>query len=261
MSPSPRACAAAWASSSPAPAAQGRRGCDRRTSRGQARVRRCPPPVADESPALVCWEVRAFARRSPRSWLTSSPEARLPRLGSRVLLAGFRRHLTDGSAQASLQFEVSCESGPATDTSFAARLITSGAPAGELSGLGNSSVSTFAVATGVEPRSSGSFRSSSVPALPPQLTAAASLRSPRAGGTVEEAETDRDMAVPVRRVLAERLPGRELRVGSGGGEVGRRRLVGEADHGAVDVHPDRSVRGGVAGGRVDARQQVGPRCR
>jgi len=32
----------------------------------------------------------------------------------------------------------------------------------------------------------------------------------------------------------------------------------KTDHGTVDVHAHRTVRGGVSGGRVDASQQVGP---
>src|SRR5579859_1926998 len=54
------------------------------------------------------------------------------------------------------------------------------------------------------------------------------------------------------------LAWRELGVGGGRGEVGGGSLRGEADDGAVDVNPDRAVRGGLASGRVDAGEQVGP---
>src|SRR5690348_5818349 len=62
-------------------------------------------------------------------------------------------------------------------------------------------------------------------------------------------------AVSAQRPLL--LPGRELRVGYGIGQVGSGRLVGKTDHGAVDVNPSRAVRSGLACRRVDAGEQVG----
>src|SRR5713226_3187953 len=58
---------------------------------------------------------------------------------------------------------------------------------------------------------------------------------------------------PAVSARASRLPGRELRVGDRVGEVGRRGLVDEADHGAVDVDSR-----GAVGGTAGAGDQVGP---
>src|SRR5258708_33516998 len=57
------------------------------------------------------------------------------------------------------------------------------------------------------------------------------------------------------------LPGWELRVRDGRGEVGGRSHGCEPDDRAVDVDSCGAVRSGLAGGRVDTRQQVGPGSR
>jgi len=55
-----------------------------------------------------------------------------------------------------------------------------------------------------------------------------------------------------------RVSGRELRVRERLGKVGRRRLVDEADYGAVDVDAGGAIRCRLAGRGIDARDQVGP---
>src|SRR5690349_6930510 len=53
------------------------------------------------------------------------------------------------------------------------------------------------------------------------------------------------------------LPGWELRVGDGSGEVGGGSLVSEPDDRTIDVDSCGAVRSGITCGRVEARQQVG----